>query len=38
MGTAWTTGKVILDIVSKNDIIKTEKCLDLLTEKRSISI
>ena len=27
------TGKVILDIVVKNDIIKTEKCLDLLTEK-----
>ena len=26
-------GKVILDIVVKNDIIKTEKCLDLLSEK-----
>ena len=27
------TGKVILDIVVKNDIIKTEKCLGLLTGK-----
>ena len=32
-GYCVTTGEVNLDIVVKKDIIKTEKCLDLLTEK-----
>ena len=30
------TGKVILDIVVKKDIIKTEKCLDLLLTEKGV--